>query len=167
MFTSLTKTFGSSTLPSAILAFRKSGFWVDYLHLLPEDGSMEWFKNNDRSSTFHHHGATEKIREQLATITLRDINGEGLDEFIKDIKARVGELWDDSMKLSETELQKGEFEMITPLVENVLRPAVLDTMREREGRESSGGGTATYSISLIYIQRSRPRLISYSPRCFE
>ncbi|OJJ30560.1 hypothetical protein ASPWEDRAFT_46169 [Aspergillus wentii DTO 134E9] len=44
---------------------------------------------------------------------------------------------------------------VTRLVHDVLQPAALDAIHEREGRDRSMNATQTYPVFIVYIKRSR------------
>jgi hypothetical protein len=161
MFASLINTFTPSTIPSVLLVIGKLGTTefsatIDVLHLLPENGSIERFGLTTQSSstTFRHRGAREQAREQIGTVTLHVGDGETVDRFLDDVETRIHKLRKGSLSSSSAQLQTGSIE-VTQLVDDVLRPAALGAIHEREGRDRSMNATQTYPVFVIYIKRSR------------
>ena len=154
MLTRLKNSFTRSGYPSALLVIGNFGSMIYVLHLLPEDGTtIERFGLSSPSckTSFHHRGATEQAREQLGTVTLHIGDGEDATTFLDDVEARI------------CNPQTGSVE-VTQLVQNVLKPAALDAIHEREGRDRSMNATQTYPVFVVYIRRSRAgRIISGEP----
>ncbi|KAJ5447046.1 Aminoglycoside phosphotransferase [Penicillium cf. griseofulvum] len=151
MFASLINTFTPSTIPSVLLVIGKLGATkfsarIDVLHLLPENGTIERFGLTTQSSTttFCHRGAKEQAREQIGLVTLHVGDGETADRFLDNIETRIRKLWTGSLSSSSAQLQTGSVEM-TQLVDDVLRPAALGAIHEREGRVRSMNATQAFT----------------------
>ncbi|KAJ5591590.1 uncharacterized protein N7459_001959 [Penicillium hispanicum] len=168
MLTHLLNTFIPFTTPSALLVIGKFGATVHVLHLLPENGTIERFSLTTPSSTttFRYGGAIEQAREQIGVVTLHVGDGETVDSFLDDVETRIRKPRnDDSLGSSPAQLQTGGFE-VTQLVQDVLRPAVLDVIHEREERERSIRATQTYPVFVVCIVRSKAGRILTEPTSF-
>ncbi|KAJ5542620.1 hypothetical protein N7535_005043 [Penicillium sp. DV-2018c] len=136
MLASLTNIFTPSTgSPSVLLVIGKFGATIYFLHLLPENGTIERFGLTTPSSTttFRYRGAREQAREQIGTVTLHVGDGETANSFLDDVETRIRKLWNDSLSSSPVQLQTGSVEA-TQLVQEVVQPAALDAIHEREAR---------------------------------
>jgi hypothetical protein len=167
MLARLINTFTPSTTPSALLVIGKFGATIHVLHLLPENGSIERFSLTTPSSTttFRHGGATEQVREQIGAVTLHVGDGETADSFLDDVETRIRKLRNDSLSSSPAQLQTGSVE-VTQLVQDVLQPAALDAIHEREKRDRSMHATQTYPVFVVYIIRSRAGSFLTEPTSF-
>lgn len=154
MLARLTNIFTRSTSPSVLLVVGKFGATIHVLHLLPENHTIERFSLTTPSSatTFHHRGAIEQRREQISTVTLHAGDGETPNSFLDDVETRFRKLRNDSLSSSPAQLQTGSVE-VTRLVQDVLQPAVLDAINEREKRDRSMRATQTYPVFIVYIIR--------------
>ena len=152
MLTRLKNSFTRSGYPSALLVIGNFGSMIYVLHLLPEDGTtIERFGLSSPSckTSFRHRGATEQTREQLGTVTLHTGDGECANTFLNDVQARI------CKPTSSIE--------VTQLVQDILKPAALDAIHEREGRDRSMNATQTYPVHVVYIRRSREGNILTEP----
>ena len=167
MLTTLINTFTPSTIPSALLVIGKFGATINVLHLIPENGSIERFSLTTPPSmtTFRHGGAKEQTREQIGTVTLYVGDGETTDTFLDDIETRIRKPWDDSLGLNPAQLQTGSVE-VTRLVQDVLKPAALNAIYDREGRDRSMNATQTYPVFVVYIAHSKAGEILGEPTSF-
>ncbi|EGC41004.1 conserved hypothetical protein [Histoplasma capsulatum var. duboisii H88] len=139
-----------ASAPSALLVVGKFGATIHVLHLVPEDGAIERFSLTTPSSTFRNGGATEQARQQIGLVTLHVGDGETTTNFLNDIEARARKLWNSSLSLSPTRSVE-----VIQLVQNVLQPAALDVIREKEGRDRSMNATQMYPVFVVHIARSR------------
>lgn len=164
MLTRLINALTPTRAPSALIVIgylRTTKTTINILHLVPEDGSIERFGLTTNSSTtpFRHKGATEQAREQIGTVTLHAGDGESAAKFLEDVDTRVRKLWNDSLNSkSATEKQtqaQTDSDEVTRLVQDVLRPAALDAIHEREGRERSMNATQTFPVFILRIVRSK------------
>jgi hypothetical protein len=167
MLAHLINAFTPSTNPSALLVIGKFGATIHVLHLLPENGTIERFSLTTPSSTttFRHGGAKEQVREQIGAVTLHIGDGETADSFLDDVETRIRKLQNDSLSSSPAQLQTGSVE-VTQLVQDVLQPAALDAIHEREKRDRSMHATQTYPVFVVYIIRSRAGRILTEPKSF-
>ena len=136
MLTRLKNSFTRSGYPSALLVIGNFGAMIHVLHLLPEDGTtIERFgvSSPPCKTIFCHRRATEQAREQLGTVTLHIGDGEATTAFLDDVETRL------------CKPQTGCVE-VTQLVQDVLKPAALDAIHEREGRDRSMNATQTYPV---------------------
>ncbi|OAA45622.1 hypothetical protein NOR_03411 [Metarhizium rileyi] len=159
--------FTPSHKSSALLVLGKFGSTIHILHLRPENSINERFSLTSSSSAtaFHHNGATEQAREQIGTVTLHVGDGETANSFLDDIEARMRKLRDDSSGCSPAQQQTGTVN-VTQLVQDVLKPAAMDAIHERETRERSMNATQAYPVFIIYIRRSRGGTILREPTSF-
>lgn len=67
--------------------------------------------------------------------------------FLSDVETRIHRL---------QTCRDRRFEM-TQLVQEILKPAALEAIHEREGRDGSTDATETYPVYLVYIRRSWAR----------
>ena len=143
MLAGLTTTFTCSTSPSVLLVIGKFGATIHVLHLLPENGTIERFSLTTPSSTttFRHRGAREQARQQIATVTLHVGDGETANSFLDDVETRIRKPQTGSVG-------------VTQLVQDVLQPAALDAIHEREERDRSMRATQTFPVFVVYITRS-------------
>ncbi|OQD73655.1 hypothetical protein PENDEC_c014G00393 [Penicillium decumbens] len=138
------------------------------LHLLTGNRTIERFGVVTPSSTttFHRHGAIEQARERIGTVTLHVGDGETAESFLDDVETRIHKLWNDSLGLSPAQLQTGSVE-VAQLVQDILKPAALGAIHEREGRDRSMNATQTYPVFVVYIKCSRgERLLVNEPTSF-
>lgn len=163
MLANLINAYGTPTSPSVLLVLGTFGRTINILHLLPEDGTIERYSLTSPSTTFHNSGATEQTREQIGAVTLHVGDGETTHKFLDDVETRIRKLWNDSLRLSPAQLQTGDIEIVTPLVQEILQPAALSAIRDREDRDRSMKATQTYSVFVVRIKRSRARLIPDHP----
>ncbi|OOQ83196.1 hypothetical protein PEBR_36280 [Penicillium brasilianum] len=140
--------FTASTTPSALLVIGKFGATIHILHLLPEDGTIERFGLTSSTTTFRRGGATEQVREQIGEVTLHIGDGETANSFLNDVETRIRSV------------------QVTQLVQDVLQPAALDAIHEREKRDRSMHATQTYPVFVVYITRSRAGRILTEPTSF-
>lgn len=167
MLSHLMNVFTPSSNLSALLVLGKFGSTIHILHLLPENSINERFSLTGSSSaaTFHHGGATEQSREQIGTVTLHVGDGETANSFLDDVERRIGKLRDDSFGSSPAQQQMGTVS-VTQLVQDVLKPAAMDAIHERETRERSMNATQAYPVFIICIRRSRAGTILGEPTSF-
>lgn len=144
---SLASAFTPFTIPSALLVVGNFDTRIHVLHVLPEDGTIERFSPGLPSSTFRYRGAHERSREQIGTVTLHDGGFEAAQNFLADVETRI------------RKLQTGRDRRVemTQLVQEILRPAALEAIHEREGRDGSMDAMQTYPVYLVYIRRSWAR----------
>lgn len=153
MLSRLLNAFSSPVHPSAILIVGDFSNSTHILHLLPEDGTVERFSLTTPSSTFRYCGASEQSREQIGAVKLHVGHGEIAWEFLDDVEKRARKLWND---YSRPEQQPTGTDDVLPLARDVLQPAALEVIREREGREASMNATQTYPVYILRINRARP-----------
>lgn len=158
MLARLTNIFSPSTCttPSALLVIGNFSATIHVLHLVPENGTIERFSLTSPSSTttFQYSGAREQAREQIGTVTLHVGDGETADSFLKDTETRIRKLRNDSLSSSQAQLQTSCDE-VTRRVQDVLKPAALEAIHDREGRGRPMNATQTYPVFVVYITRSR------------
>ncbi|KAJ5717136.1 hypothetical protein N7488_002782 [Penicillium malachiteum] len=149
--------FTPPTYPSAVLAIGNFGprATITILHLVPENGTTEQFSSTPSRTTFRHYETKEqpKLREQIGTVTLYVGDGESIFSFLDDVKTRIQKRQGDSLRLGQEEQGYAE---ITQLVESVLKPAALESISEREGRERSMNATQMYPVYIVYVEREKP-----------
>lgn len=165
MLSRLTNAFSPSTSPSALLVLGEFGSTIHILHLLPENSINERFSITTSSSatTFHCNGATEQGREQIGTVTLHVGDGETADSFLDDVETRIHKLRGDPSGSSPAQQQTGTVN-VNQLVQDVLQPAAMDAIHERETRERSTTATQEYPVFIIYIRRPKAGTILGEPR---
>ncbi|KAE8411346.1 hypothetical protein BDV36DRAFT_288821 [Aspergillus pseudocaelatus] len=91
-------------------------------------------------------------------VTLHVGDGETANSFLDDVETRICKLRNDSLSSNPAQLQIGSAE-VTQLVQDVIQPAALDAIHEREGRDRSMHATQTYPVFVVYITRSRTGMI--------
>lgn len=156
MLTRLKVSFTRPASPSALLVIGNFGALIHVLHLLPEDGTtIERFgvKSPSTRTSFRHRGATEQAREQLGTVTFHVGDGEDADSFLDDVETQICRLQTGSVEVSQ-------------LVQDILKPAALDAIHEREGRDRYMNATQTYPVFVVYIRRPRAGRILTEPTSF-
>ncbi|KAL4913558.1 hypothetical protein BDW62DRAFT_159812 [Aspergillus aurantiobrunneus] len=160
MLARLMNIFTTATTPSALLVMGNFGAKIHVLHPVPEDSTIERFSltNPSSTTTFHHGGATEQTREQIGTVTLHVGDGDTANSFLDDVEARIRKRRDGSPAQ-----QPGSVEL-SRLVQDVLRPAALDAIHEREGRDRSVNATQAYPVYVVHVKRSRAGGILTEPR---
>lgn len=174
MLSRLINIFTPSTTPSALVVIGNFGATINVLHLVPEDGTFERFGLTTPSSftTFCRGGATEQAREQIGAVTLHVGDGEHVNDFLDDVETRIrSKLRTNPLSSSSSPAQQLQTDIdsveVTRLVQDVLRPAALAAIHEREGRGRSMNATQTYPVFVVYIKRSRAgRIISTEPTSF-
>ncbi|KAJ9295073.1 hypothetical protein DTO271G3_6243 [Paecilomyces variotii] len=154
MLARLIDRFTPSTTPSVLLVVGNFGVTINVLHLLPENGTVERFNITSSRTTFRDGGAREQGREQIGTVTLHAGDGETPNSFLDDVETRIRKLRNDSLSSSPAQQQTGSVE-VTRLVQDVLQPAALDAIHEREKRDRSMNATQTYPVFVVYILRPR------------
>lgn len=148
--------------PSALLAVGNFQTMINVLHLLPEDGTTERFGHTTppATTTFRHRGATEQAREEIGEVTLYVGDGESVAGFLDDVEIRARKLWNECL---------GSMESVesTQLVRHVLKPAAVDAILSREGRDRSMNATQAYPVFIIRILRSKPgKILTDEPTSF-
>ncbi|EER39930.1 conserved hypothetical protein [Histoplasma capsulatum var. duboisii H88] len=163
MFARLINTIAPPSAPSALLVVGKFGATIHVLHLVPEDGAIERFSltTPPSTTTFRRGGATELAREQIGVVTLHVGDGETTTSFLNDIETRARKLWDSSLSSSPSRSVG-----VIQLVQDVLQPAALDAIREKEGRDRSMNATQMYPVFVVRIARSRAGRILTEPTSF-
>ena len=124
MLKSLANAFTPPPFLQQSLLLATSGATIDVLHVLPEDGTIERFGlTNPSCTTFRHRGAHERSCEQIGTVTLHVGDGETARSFLADVDTRIRRLQTGRVRSVEA----------TQLVQQILRPAALEAIHEREG----------------------------------
>lgn len=167
MLSHLINAFTPSTISSTLLVLGEFGSTIHILHLLPENSINERFSLTTSSSAtaFNHSGATEQTREQIGTVTLHVGDGETANSFLDDVETRIRKLRENSSGSSPAQ-QQTETVGVTQLVQDVLKPAAMDAIHERETRQRSMNATQAYPVFIIYIRRSRAGTILREPTSF-
>lgn len=162
MLSRLRNAFTPPSNPSALLVLGNFGSMIYVLHLIPENSKNEHFGFTTFSSTtaFRHSGAREQAREQIGTVTLHVGDGETASSFLDDVEIRTRKLRDDYFGLTPTQ------QNVTQLVQDVLRPAAMDAIHERETRGPSMNATQAYPVFIVYIRRARAGAILGEPTSF-
>ncbi|EFR00389.1 hypothetical protein MGYG_03393 [Nannizzia gypsea CBS 118893] len=159
MFGRFIDAFTKPRNPSVILAVGEDRGSIEFLHLHPETGEVERFRTSCRLSTFQSHGSRETTRKQIGTVTLPAKGLASADGFFEDVTAQVRERWDDFMASNPSNIDS-----VARLVQDVLKPAALEVIKGRGGRDAAGKETETHSVFLIYITRPQPeRVTSLEP----
>ncbi|KAI0729717.1 hypothetical protein C8Q72DRAFT_297801 [Fomitopsis betulina] len=158
MFTRLTN-FTLTPAPSALIVIDGTN-GATFSHCVPEDGYIECMRTN--TTTIHEGGAIGKAREQIGTIRLAE-DQSGLPSIVlKDLEVKVRKLWSDTFgRESPLNTPPKRAKSFTPadtvdvarLVDCVLRPAMLEVIRETECRDTGNG--KTLSVYIEYVKRSR------------
>lgn len=153
--------------PSALLAVGTFGSSLHFLHLVPENGTIDHFSHSVSSSTkpFSRRGFKEQAREQIGTVTCYIGDGETRSNFLHDVENRVRKLWNDFVSSNDKQMQAINIE-VDYVVQNMLQPAVLDAMHERHGRDRSMNATQTYPVHILRIMRSREGSVFTEPTSF-
>lgn len=165
MLSHLKDVFTPATSPSALLVLGQPGSKVHILHLVPENNIYERFSLTTSATTFKQGGAKEQTREQIGTVTLHVGDGETTIKFMDDVEARIRKLRDDFSGSSPPQQQMGTAG-VAQLVQDLLKPAAMDAIRDREVRERSTNATQVYPVYIIYIKRSRGGPILGEPTSF-
>ncbi|KAJ5158445.1 uncharacterized protein N7500_008096 [Penicillium coprophilum] len=141
--TDFERAFTPSTAPSALLVIGKFGATIFiYPKATPSNA--------------------EKLREQIGAVTLHVGDGETIHSFLDDVETQIRKLRNDSLSSSLAQLQEGNVE-VNQIVQGILKPAALDAIHEREGRDQSMRATQTYLVFVVYITRSRAGRILTEP----
>lgn len=153
--------------PSALLVVGTFGSPLHFLHLVPENGTIERFRHSVSSSIkpFSRRGFKEQAREQIGTVTCYIGDGETTSSFLHDVENRVRKLWNDFVSSNDKQMQAINIE-VDYLVQNILQPAVMDAMHERHGRDRSMNATQTYPVHILRIMRSREGSALSEPTSF-
>ena len=165
MFTRLAKVFSRTKAPSALVIL--SGEPLDSVfHCVPEDGYIEHISTSNRVNPFRRGGAVEQSREQIGT--LRQRAGEGwvlTSIFQNELDPKVRKLWTETFG-REPQLDPQQAKVfaradivdVARLVDDVLRPAMLEVISEREGRDELADGRI-FTVYIVRVNRSRLGLI--------
>lgn len=186
MLDRIKKAINRPDYPSAVVVLGPLESSVSFLHLTPEDGTIELAGGSHRSPTFRYAGAREQAREQLGTVCFYS---EGKDDstftFFDDVKARASKLYDETYnsindhkdKRSTSDSAKSLVDVgaVDELVKKVLRPAALDAIRNREGKgrgniwhtrndywtkekekENESKLLKEHPVYIIYVRRPKP-----------
>lgn len=136
MLSRLTSVLGgirATKHPSVVLVTGQ--YSTDTLHMVPESNVAESFSyGRPATSTFSFGGATERLREQIGSITLHVGDGEGWNDFLDDVGNRA------TLLLSKEEPSVLEAE-VTRALDQASRSAVLDALEERARSQSSENAT--------------------------
>ncbi|KAI0729111.1 hypothetical protein C8Q72DRAFT_778597 [Fomitopsis betulina] len=153
MFARLASLLSGSHLVSALVVVgdypRTSVF-----HCVPEDGFVEsrdmFDGGGDGRTTFRRGGATELRREQIGTLLVGPEETVTLvGPFRKELKPEVHKLWSDTFG------RKPQMELdVARLVEDVLRPAMLDFIHHRE-RRADLVDAESLPVYIVYVNRSK------------
>ncbi|KAJ3491271.1 hypothetical protein NLG97_g5627 [Lecanicillium saksenae] len=154
MLSKLINAFSTPKIPSVLLALGDVGSTIDILHLVPEDGICERFSLYPSTDTFRYGGATEKAREKIGNVTIYAGDGESTRSFFGDVETRARKLRDDLSSLNIAQQQAGSVD-VTQLAQDILKPAAMAAIQQREMRERSMNATQTYSVYIVYVDRSR------------
>lgn len=153
--------------PSVVLAIGAIGTSTDYIHAIPEDGTVEcWTSGGTTPTVFRAYGAKEVSREFLGTLTLDgDEDTFALQESIAE---KVRKYLADATSPGAGQEQEGQTKSIPLqlLVDRVLRPVGLEVIREREGRADTTKGARAVPVLLVYVSRRKPGPIIGEPRSF-
>ncbi|OQE40923.1 hypothetical protein PENCOP_c005G02381 [Penicillium coprophilum] len=98
----------------------------------------------------------------IGAVTLHVGEGETAYSFLDDVETRIRKLRNFSLSSSPVQVQEGNVG-VNQLVQGVLKPAALDAIHEREGRDQSMHATQTYLVFIVYITRSRAGRILTDP----
>lgn len=166
VFKRLASIFSKSRAPSALIIVGDFPS-VSIFHCVPESGYIEHFSITYGSNRTHFRqgGAVEQARERIGT--LRIFAGElvEVEVFRDELKPKVRKLWSGTFG-KEPRLDPQEAKAFTQadtvdvarLVEDVLRPAMLEIIHEREGREDLVD-VGTLPVYIVHVNRSRLGLI--------
>lgn len=150
---SLTGRKSQPSYPSAVILVGDLSRRVEFLHIVPEDGTQERLAfPGSNAMKFSYGGSTERSREQLDPILLHVGDGETKGRFLDDVGGRATELL---MRKSEKSTPDGDGGTV-PTVDYILRSAVVDCSEKRKDRPPPQGATQTYPIYIVHIERSRP-----------
>ncbi|KAK2759115.1 hypothetical protein FQN54_003214 [Arachnomyces sp. PD_36] len=152
MLARLKSAIFSPGIPSALLAIGTFGTTVEFLHLIPENGTTERFSLTSSATTFRRYGATEQSRQQIGDITLHEQDLEALDTFVDDVEARARQLWKGSLKAAD--VQEGEMEA-TRLVQDVLRQRIELVLSDSSCLDEALQNLAAESLTVIHNQIER------------
>ncbi|DAA73081.1 hypothetical protein H112_03897 [Trichophyton rubrum D6] len=159
MFARFIDAFTKPRNPSVILAVGEDHGTIDVLHLHPETGDVERFGISSHSPTFRCDGSRETTREQIGTVTLPAGGCTVTGSFLEDVTAQIRKRWDNSMVSNPSSV-----ESVAQLVQEVLKPATLEVIRERKEGGVAAKETKTHSVYLIYITRPKPgKVVSLEP----
>ena len=152
--TSLRLTFWSH--PSAVLVVGTYNVdIVEVFHIIPENGTLEQFSRRYNGSVTRGYGATDLSRELLGSATVYG-NDENMENLVEGLKKRIPELLTQSRVMDIKTWRTAT--RVSRLVDEVLRPAGLEALKEREERtaHSIGAVTGQFSVYLILVKRPRP-----------
>ena len=165
MFARLASLLSGSHLVSALVVVgdypRTSVF-----HCVPEDGFVEsrdmFDGGGDGRTTFRRGGATELRREQIGTLLVGPEETVTLvGPFRKELKPEVHKLWSDTFgrkpqmeRPSRKTLTRADTVDVARLVEDVLRPAMLDFIHHRE-RRADLVDAESLPVYIVYVNRSK------------
>ncbi|TFY51934.1 hypothetical protein EVJ58_g10297 [Rhodofomes roseus] len=150
--------------PSALLLV-SDGSMTHILHPVPEvpDLIEQWgssCSNRPPDAPFRRNGAREQWREQIGTVTLPVHTSETMD-FVADVYDRMRKLRADNEQAQSTDMRGADLDLdVARLVDEVLRPAALGAIRDREGHAGSKEATETYPVYVVYVKRRKPEPIS-------
>ena len=185
MLDRIKQAFNHPGYPSAVVVLGPFGSYIDFLHVTPEDGTVDRV-HCTQMSPFRYAGAKEQAREQIGTVCFySEGNGDTKTAFFDDVETRASKLYNktynnsnnhkDRRSISDSENLTGGVGTADELVKKVLKPAVLGAIRDREGKGRGNKGHTRNDFSskekenandsklpkehpvyIIYVQRSRP-----------
>ena len=166
VFKRLTRIFSKSRAPSALIAIGDYPF-ITTFHCVPEDGYIESLSSgySTKLAPFRRGGAVEQARERIGTLRL-GASGSLLTDVLRDeLEPKVRRLWSATFG-TKPQLDPQEAKAFTQadtvdvarLVEDVLRPAMLEIIHERDGRKDLVDAR-TLPVYIVHVNRSRLGLI--------
>ena len=159
--TSLHLTFWS--YPTALLVVGGERERCIIFHVIPEDGTVERYIRYYYRSLTHGFGATDLSRELLGSATVYD-DDENMEDFSERLATRLPELLEQSGIMENRMWFTAS--RVSRLVDEVLRPAGLEALGEREERtaHSISALTGRFSVYIVLVKRSRRGRINTGTR---
>ncbi|VDB90171.1 unnamed protein product [Peniophora sp. CBMAI 1063] len=146
----------SASYPSVLLRLEAPNR-VFILHVIPESSKVERI-DTTFSKKIRYGNAKVRSSEQIGTVRLDKPGGDDTAyKFMEDLTARVKKLCDENA---------GGFEVVDRMVKEVLRPAAVEALRDREASTTlSRDGSSAHTLTLVYVDRQKAEgiLVGYEP----
>ncbi|KAI0729103.1 hypothetical protein C8Q72DRAFT_335482, partial [Fomitopsis betulina] len=160
----LASLFSRSHLLSAIIIVGDYPS-ISIFHCVPEDGFVEfcyrYSPGMGKRTPFRRGSATERRREQIGTLRIGSKEMVIVEPFGGELKPEVHKLWSDTFgrkpqmrRQSRKTLTRADTGDVARLVEDVLRPAMLEIIHQRESRTDLVD-VESLPVYIVYVKRSK------------
>ena len=136
-------------VPSVVLAVGKPDDMIYFVHIVPEDGTIETVGYTSRSPTFRFHGTTEQTREHLGTVTVYAEDSKGAFTFLRAAAERALESWDGPWLSSLVQERTDNARTTTQPASGGLYQGGAGAIPSRNGRACSVNATRAGNVDVV------------------